>query len=172
MFLIMKLNSKNGFTIVELIVSMSLFVILFSITTGVFVQSLRTQRATVALIAANSNASLAIEQMAREMRTGKNFSQTSQQEIDFTNAKGEAVIYKLDSSFPVIEKSADGGITFKKITADNVLVKNLNFLLFTGSPADPYPPRITIIIQAGTNALQVSGVSINLQTTVSARVLK
>ncbi len=68
-----KLKTSNAFTIIELLVAMGLFIILMGITAGSFVKAMRTQRAIVALMAANDNASLTLEQIAREIRTGSNF---------------------------------------------------------------------------------------------------
>jgi len=159
------MNKRKGFTMVELLVSMSLFVIVISITSGVFIRSLRTQRISVALIAANSNVSLAIEQMAREMRTGQNFSVSGGSEISFTNASGEAVVYRLANS--AIERRIGTG-DYKKITASNVVIENLNFTLLSDSS---YSPRITITIGVSPANVSVSGIVINLQTTVSSRII-
>jgi prepilin-type N-terminal cleavage/methylation domain-containing protein len=63
-------NSRKGFTLVEVLVAMGIFVIVIAIATGGFVNSLRTQRQVASLISAQSNASLVLEQMAREIRTG------------------------------------------------------------------------------------------------------
>ena len=65
--------NKKGFTMIELLVAMGLFVVVMGIASTVFVQSLRAQRSIVALMAANDNASLSLEQMMREIRTGSNF---------------------------------------------------------------------------------------------------
>lgn len=154
------MDSRKGFTMVELLVSMSLFVIVISITSGVFIRSLRTQRVSVALIAANSNVGLAIEQMAREMRTGQSFSASGGSEITFTNAAGEPVSYRLNNS--AVERNA------KRITASNVIIDNLKFILL---PDPSYPPRITITIGVSPANVSVSGIVINLQTTVSSRII-
>jgi prepilin-type N-terminal cleavage/methylation domain-containing protein len=63
-------NSPKGFTLVEMLVAMGIFTIVVAIAIGGFINSLRTQRQVASLISAQSNASLVIEQMAREMRTG------------------------------------------------------------------------------------------------------
>lgn len=63
-------NNRKGFTLVELLVAMGIFTIVISIATGGFISSLRTQRQVASLISAQSNASLVLEQMAREIRTG------------------------------------------------------------------------------------------------------
>ena len=60
----------KGFTLVELLVAMALFSILMAIAAGGFVRALRSEREVSAMMAAESNVKLALEQMAREMRTG------------------------------------------------------------------------------------------------------
>ena len=160
------LNPNNGFTVVELLVSMSLFSIIVGIASGVFIQSMRAQRAVVALSAAVSNAQLTIEQMAREIRIGENFS-LSGGELNFTNAKGESIIYRLGAE--KIERGVNGN--FGPLTAENVSVKNLGFVLSGNLPDDGRPPKITLIMQIGTKGSQVENSMINLQVSVSSRVL-
>jgi len=62
-----------GFTIIEIMVAVSMFLILASFAIGGFVRIMRIQRQVSAIVASDSNVNLAIEQMAREMRTGSHF---------------------------------------------------------------------------------------------------
>ena len=71
-----KIHNK-AFTLVELLVAMSLFLILIGIATSGFIRVLRTQRAIVELMTINDNAVLTLEQMAREIRTGYHFVKNS-----------------------------------------------------------------------------------------------
>ncbi|MBU6141944.1 prepilin-type N-terminal cleavage/methylation domain-containing protein [Patescibacteria group bacterium] len=165
-----KIRRESGFTLVEMIVAMGLFLVVIAITTGAFIHILRTQHETVAILAAEGNSSSAIEQIAREVRTGQGFSVVNG-ELQFMNAQNDSVVYRVNSATSAIERSADGGTTFEPITADNVLVKNLQFVLFTGTAGNPYPPRITIVLQAGAAGSPFTDPVVNLQTTVSARTL-
>src|SRR3990172_10872392 len=89
-------GSRKGFTMIELIVAMGIFLILIAAATRGLVEALRTQRAIVALMAANDNASSVLEQMAREIRVGYNFqTNTSEDELTFVNAYNEIVTYLL-----------------------------------------------------------------------------
>ncbi len=63
-------NLCAGFTMIELLVGMSVFVIIIAITSGIFITSMRSNRTSVALISANSDAQLTLEQMARIVRKG------------------------------------------------------------------------------------------------------
>jgi len=154
---------------VELLVAMSLFIIFVVIASGSFVRALRSQRAIVALIAANDNASLAVEQMAREIRTGSNFS-LSGSDLVFTNANNVSVVYRLNDSIKVVEKN-EGGSGFKPITAANVRINSLNFYLRGQEMGDNYPPRITVSLNISPNIPTIQNISTSFQTTISARML-
>ena len=162
-------NSQKAFTMVELLVAMSLFVVFVVISTGGFVRALRTQRSIVALIAANDNVSLTIEQMTREIRTGSNFSLAGD-DLNFSNANNVQVMYRLNGSTNVIERN-ENGADFKPITATNVRINKLNFYLRGQLAGDGYPPRVTIVINISPNIPTIQNINASFQTTVSARNL-
>lgn len=176
------MKPEKGFTLIELLVAMTIFLIVTTIVSNVFIKSLRTQKAITALIAANDNISSALEQMTREMRTGKEFCGGNcplyADNIFFTNAHGEIVTYKLNSN--AVERQAVDPITglgdFYTITADNVTINRLNFYTtgsgnLTAGNADSLPTKITIILGANIRFPGASAdISVaNLQTTVTAR---
>jgi prepilin-type N-terminal cleavage/methylation domain-containing protein len=165
------LRGKSGFTIVEFMVAIGLFSVIVSIAVGGLANAIRTQRQIAALIAANSNVSFALEQMARDIRTGSAFTTTgSGSELDFTDPYGQSVAYRLNAG--KVEKNAGDG-NFQAITGDNAVVQYLNFTLLGNLPGDGYPPRITIIIGISPPA-NIAGVNqtvSRIQTTVSARQL-
>ncbi len=164
------MNRRSGFTIIELMMALSLFAVIASIASGVFIRSLRTQRSAVALIAATSNAGLALEQMAREMRTGRTFSGGGKT-LTFINAKSENITYRFNDTAGTLERSTDG-TTFHSLTGTDVRVVNTQFTLFTGSPGDRYPTRITIGLRVGVVNSTLAGTTVDLQTSVSSRVLE
>jgi type II secretory pathway pseudopilin PulG len=165
---------ENGFTLVEVLIAIASFIIIVSIIIGGFSGALHSQRQAIALLNANYNSSLVLEQMAREIRMGTNFcvNQTtpcSESQLVFTNAYGQKVVYRLNNSG--IEKSIDGGTSFKKITADDVVVDYLKFILSGQNFGDGKQTRITILLGIKSKESGVSGSVINLQTTISPRFL-
>ena len=167
-------KSKKGFTMIELLVAMTLFSFLMAVAAGGFVKAMRTQRAIVALMAVNDNASLTLEQMAREMRTGYHFKMISDTEIQFVSGYNELVSYRLNED-GAIERGITGAslvTDYEKITADNVKVTNLRFELRGASYGDGMQPRITIAISVTSPNSFLGNVSTNIQTTVSSRILE
>ena len=63
----------RSFTLVEMLVTVGLFAIIITIAVGSFLNAERTQRQVSSLISAQSNVSLVLEQMSREIRTGYYF---------------------------------------------------------------------------------------------------
>ncbi len=168
----MKNKKKHaGFTMVELLVAMGLFVILMGIATGGFIRTLRTQKAVVALMAANDNASLTLEQMTREIRTGYHFTKLSEAEFQFINADNVIVFYRFNEE--AIERGTSDALlskTYKKITADNVRINSFKISLLGDRSGDGYQPRITINISV-TGVNNYLGAFTDIQTTISSRVL-
>ena len=152
---------EAGFTIIELMVAMSLFVIVIGIASGTFIRSLRTQRQTVALMAANDNASFTLERMVREIRTGSAFSSGSGR-LAFTNYEDKPVEYLL----------VDGVVTRngRPLTASNVLVTYLSFYLTGADVGDGLSTRVTVRMGVSGRGALESFVT-RLQTTVASRVL-
>lgn len=173
-------KSCEGFTLVDLLVGIGLFAVVASIALGGLAGTLRTQRQVAALVAANNNVALALEQIAREIRTGHLFCADdpassrgtaslcpNSSVIAFINAKGETVSYRLSGG--TIEKGVGGA--FEQITGRNVLVRYLNFLLSGNSWNDGLQTRVTIAIGIGTKEPGTLDAVVRLQTTISPREL-
>ena len=163
---------NSGFTIVELLVAMGLFVILVGIATGGFIRALRTQRFIVGLMEANNNVSLALEQMAREMRTGYHFTKISGTELQFVNVNNVVVFYRLNAG--TLERGTSDpllAITYKKITADNVKITHFTVSLLGNNAGDGYPPRITIGLSVTGTGEYLEDIITNIQATISSRTL-
>ncbi len=168
---------ESGFTLIELMVATSVFLILVTLSTGVFIQTLRTQRTLSAVTAANESASQALEQIARETRTGYNFGLSLSDTLIFTSsqANNQTVGYKkignsIGRCLTVCVTDSD----FKAITPSNVMIEKLNFFYHGVNPADNAPPRVTIVMTVGSvNDPSLVGtgsdIQTNLQTTLSAR---
>ncbi len=151
---------------VELIVATGLFIVVVGAASGVFVNSLRSQRVLVALMAANDNASLSLEQMAREIRIGSGFATNLQKtELTFTSQRAGNVVYKFNSEENVIERN---GVA---ITGKNVKVYYLFFDLMGEEIGDGASTRVTIRVGVSAADKKALDIITPLQTTVSSRQL-
>lgn len=168
-------RAANGFTVVELLVAIGLFSVAVAIAAGGLITAMRAERQVVGLIAANSNVSLVLEQVARELRTGFDFCVNGLScpleaggmtaELSFRNARGEVVTYRREGE--AVVRGVDG--TFSVLTAGNVSVRHLMFRIAGYVPGVDLQPRITITIGVGTTERGAAGTTVTLQTTVSSR---
>lgn len=160
--LVMIRNSRSrGFTIIELLVSTGLFVVLVSLASGAFIQALRTQRIVTNLSISMNDVSFVIEQIAREVRIGLNFSGGGNT-LSFTNSDNNLVSYSLIGNG--IQR-CEGGC--KIITSPDVKIDRLEFIVKGQNSGDGLPPRVTILI----SVVGEKDIRVYLQTTISSRIL-
>lgn len=163
-----KLKDKKGLTLIELIVAIGVFGLVVSMAFGIFVLAIVSQRRIIALRNVEDSIRFTMESMAREIRTGKNFS-GGVGSLSFTNAKGESVIYRLNGS--IVEKSSDGGANYSAVTGSETTVNYLNFYLMGQVPGDGLQPRVTITTGA-TSRVGNQSADLRVQTTISERFLQ
>ncbi len=168
MFIQKKYNKESGLTLIELIVAIGIFGLVVSMVFGIFVLAVISQRRIIALRNVEDNSRFTIESMAREIRTGKNFS-SGVGSLSFTNAKGEAVIYRLNGG--IVEKSSDGGVNYSAVTGSEANVNYLNFYLMGQAAGDSLQPRVTITMGA-TSQVGNQSANLKVQTTISGRFLQ
>lgn len=179
------LDLVTGFTIMELLVAMSVFAIVIAVAVGIFDNSLRGERRLVSLMSVQNNMNAALEEMAREMRGGYLFTETSPvgsctSTISFLSPTGQGTTtYALLSGainrtgyYPSLGSS----LTTRE-TGTDVKVDNLCFMVNQYGMSTSYdacsPWRITILASVEPAVQNPSSLiqPFNIQTTVSSRVL-
>ena len=164
--------SRRGLTLVELLVAMALFITIMIMVSVIFITAIRSERGITALIAANDNVFLTLEQMAREIRVGRGFTVSIlPPKITFTNTVGDIIEYAYDSSGSLISRSVNGGPA-EKITADNVNIRNFKIIPKGEGVPDGFPTRITLTLSVGTLGVpSVANAFTDIQTTITVRNL-
>lgn len=175
---------KNGagFTLIEILVVITIFSILIAAVVGIFVSVIRIQRYYLASQQLLNQTSYAMEYMSRFIRmaqkaddntcisTGTNYQLSdSLTGLKFLNYHGECQEFSLSNgqiyqNFPKIPGSA------LALTSDELEVTEFNFYVNGESENDEIQPRVTIYLEA--EAVNASPrPKIRLQTTVSQREL-
>ena len=178
-----KKNNNAGFTLIEVMVAVSIFATVVIIGIGSLITVNKAYDQSKAQRVVIDNVSFVLDSMAREIRTGGrytddsnptapgDFSVASTSEFSFESYDGEEIWYYLDDSdplFPVIVKSIDGDLFV--LTPASIKVQKLRFLIDEGDQANPRQPYVTIQITAeGSDSGQRS--SVTMQTSVSQRLL-
>ncbi|MEK7177044.1 MAG: type II secretion system protein [Patescibacteria group bacterium] len=181
-------NKKNkGFTLVELLVAIALFITIMTVSMSSIVGILDANRKSRSLKTALSNLNLAMESMAKEMRFGTNYHCGSTGTITTPQncAGGGTFVSFLSSDNLQITYSTTTTTLYKQVwpnyptppappfiavTASEIIMDSVTFYTFGSDSSDTLQPKIIIRIigHAGT----IKGRSdFTLQTLVSQRFL-
>lgn len=170
------IQDNKGTTLIEMLISLSIFAIFIAIAIGGFVQSISNQRILLKLSEATDNASLTLEQITREVRVGTAFvtnGDGSVLEFDRPDEDGGGLVtkhvrYEWDSIQKSIMRSVDNG-TPQKMTADSIEVSSFGASVRERQGESGPPYLVTLVI--GVSASEKGrSFSTYLQTSMSGRV--
>lgn len=189
---IKKKERAEGFTLVELLVAMSVFLVVVTVAVAVFVSALKGERYLTEQMAVNNTMGLVLEQMTREIRTGYQFSAFGSP-CGNGGSTGIAFFNSQDSS-PTggnatttyafigsgIRREELGAADASKnttaiITSSNVNVVRACFTVLvdntTGTRTACNPPRVVITAEVASNTPTANAPSAFMETTASSRIL-
>ena len=175
-----KLNSK-AFTLIEVLVAISIFAIVISAPTGFFISSLKAQRKALKSQELLDNTSYAVEYMSRALRMAKkdingdcigassNFENPDgKSTVKFLNYKNQCQKFFLVNN--QLKEEKNGQEHF--LTSDKLEITSLKFELVGQSQTDNLQPKVTISLKIqGKDPLPEIIPKINIQTTISQRNL-
>ncbi|KKT66972.1 MAG: hypothetical protein UW61_C0019G0002 [Candidatus Curtissbacteria bacterium GW2011_GWC1_44_33] len=170
---------RRGFTLVELMVAMSIFIIVMTISMGSILGVFDANRKSRSLKIVLNNLNLAVESMSKEMRFGKNYhcgsgTVTVPQNcpggdtlMSFLSSDNIQITYRLNNQ--TIEKKLDNG-DYIAVTAPEIVIDNLTFYTVGAGASNTLQPKVIIKIQSHAG-LGADRSDFTLQTLVSQRVL-
>jgi len=177
----------KGFTLIELMTSISIFLIIMTISMGAILSIFTANDKVGNLKTSMDNLNLAVETMSREIRFGSRYHcgtgvlsvpencTGGTLQLSFLSNNGEQIVYKPGTNpdgTNNILKSVDGGATFVAVTAPEISIQNFIFYVTGATKTNPeYQPRLVIIIKGQVGAKASSQTSFNIQTEVSQRLL-
>ena len=177
------LNKNKGLTLIEILVTALIFSIVIGAGMGVFVSAIRLQRYNLDHQQLLSQASYAVEYMARAIRmtvkddgfcgfAGQNYRVSDEnRKIEFKNYKGECQEFFWDTSDNQLKVFKE--IIFGEpllLTSDDFEITSFNFQVSGDNPGDNVQPRVTV-------SMDIKGKGpgqqprIKIQTTISQRNL-
>ncbi len=190
-----KRNPTNkGFTLVEMIVSVGLFVAVFIAISGSFLSIIGSYKKVMAERTNVDNLGTAIESMVRGIKTGMTYHCGSGPNWDvaqdcpggstylaFEKARGDTtnasdqVVYRFSGG--VLEKSNDGAATFSPVTEQTNMIRVTGIKFYVRGAAlsllhggDINPPRVTIVIKGTSGLDPAKASSFSVQTTIVQRL--
>jgi prepilin-type N-terminal cleavage/methylation domain-containing protein len=182
-----KNNNEKGFTLIEIMVSIAIFVVLVTVALGSIASIFDANRKSQSLKDIMTNLNFAVETMTREMRFGTNYHcgsngtltlpqncSSGDSFISFLSSSNQQLVYRLNSSTHQLEESQDGGSTYLGVTAPEINVQAVNFYVLGagGGSSSGSQPRVIILIRGFAGVKQTTQSTFSLETTVSQRILK
>lgn len=168
-------KAERGFTLVEILVSIAIFLVIMTISMGSVVTIMDANRKSGSLKVVMTNLNFALEIMSREIKFGDTYGcsistcSSGDTTINFTSSDGLDTVYRLNSGR--IEKSTNAGASFQTITAPEMSIQDLRFYIFGYNTGDGIQPRVLISVRGFSGTKPSSQSSFFLQTTVSQRIL-
>ncbi len=171
-------NFQKGFTLIELMTSISIFIVVMMISMNSILGVFDANRKSRSLKTVMSNLNITIETMSKEMRYGSNYHCGSSGTftipqncpsgdtlVSFLSSDNEQITYRLNGTF--IEKEVDGA-GYVPLTAPEVTIQNLTFYVLGAGANNLLQSKANILIRgrAGSGKDQSD---FTLQTLVSQR---
>jgi len=184
-----------GFTLIEMMVSLGLFMIVLSVSMGALLSMIDSNRKTQSLRSAMDNLNLAMEEMARNIGQGRTYHCGTSDMITPNSIKNEQdcpfgedyflaieahsgnstiatdqFVYRLDPlDTGRLQKSINSGQDFKDVTAPEINIEYLVFYVFDEDTPDNESPRVVIVIGGKAGNKENTQSEFNVQTTVTQR---
>ncbi len=190
-----KENAAHGFTLIEMIVSVSIFIVIMLMIVGALISLDNAARKARAVRLVTDNLSAAVDSMSRNIRMGSTFhcgcevtaaAYATPNDCAFTDNSGnggqacfafegqkgdsanpaDQIVYQLSSNH--IQRSVDGGTTFLDLTAPELTVTDLRFFVY-GSTVNQDQPVVTMLLRGVAGITVKDKTNFNIQTTISGR---
>jgi len=177
-FKIQNSKFKCGFTLIEMVVAVSLFTVVVIISTGALMTIINANRKARSMQTVMDNLNFAMENMSRNLRTGYSYECGGSQgncpngkdNIVFIDQNGDSVEYEfLESDGLGSITISKNGVTPKSITSSEVDIDGLLFYVTGLDSSDKKQPLVTISISGTAGVKEETKTAFDIQTTISQR---
>lgn len=160
-------KGNAGFTLIEMIVSLSLFISVMTVAASSMLSIIDANRKSQATNTAVDNLNFVIDEMSRSLRTGKNWVVSSDgKTVSFQTQTGAAATYYLENEQIKVQAGLETG---QALTDPNLVVDVLRFYL------DPQPltaqPFLHLLLRTHVSDKAKYRSDVNISTTISQRTL-
>ena len=164
-------KKQKAFTLVEVLVSVSLFAMAIIALSQVYISVIRSERVAYALLNSENNIRNSLEIMARSIRLGKDFERTGNgRKICFEyflEEHWQKTCYRFNESQDTLEKLSEDG-PFVSILDPELKVNHLQFYIKGG---DSDSQASIIIVMEVSTQVRKQEYLFNLQTSITPRYL-
>ena len=170
------MKKQSGFTIIELVIVISLAAGVFGVASGVFVQAIKMQRRAFFIQRVQETLGFALESMAREIRVSTlttantNCPASPSQTLSISHPLNGNINYFLSGTD--LHRRLSGAGIDTILNSAGTKIDRLGFCVSGNTVGDQTQPRVTILLTISNGSANPdNNISINIQTTVSQRLL-
>ena len=177
------MNTKNGFTLIEMIVAVGLFTVVMLAGVGALLSMVDANKKAQTLRTVMDNLNFAVENVTRSMRVGVDYHCGTLGDINtprdcptdgdsfiaFHNSNGDLVIFRLTNGS--IERSTDDGANYFAITSPQITIDSLVFYVRGAPFVDGLQPRVLMVVKGTAGVKEKTQTTFSLETTISQRLL-
>jgi type II secretory pathway pseudopilin PulG len=162
---------KAGFTLIEVIVASTIFIIVMTIASGTLLGIITANSKAQSISSVMTNLSFALDNMINELRDGENYQCTGDpcDSVSFDSSAGVVVTYDYDATNQSITEKV-GSADAVPLTAEDVHVEQLDFYV-RGVGDDGLQPRVLMVVRGYAGNKPSVRSSFSMQTTATQRKL-
>lgn len=175
--------SSRGFTIVEMLVSISLFTVVVLVAVGALTTVTTANKKVQSVRTVMDNLNFATESLARSLRAGQTYhcgttgtltdpndcTSSGESSMAFQSEDGRTFVIRQNGT--VLQKSTDGGSAFLDITSPDVEISNVQFFVSGATLGDSRQPRVLFVVEGTAGIRDADKTDFRLQTTVTQRII-
>jgi len=162
---------KRGFTLVEVLVSVGIFLLTIMAISQIFITVIRSERVAYALLNSENNIRNNLELMARTIRMGKNFNPSpDDKELCFDyylENQWQNLCYKFNPGSEDLEKSLNNG-DYYSLLDPQIQVVSGNFYKIGGTPTSQWLFIIQLEVQVKVRGIEYP---FHVETAVASRYI-
>lgn len=165
----MRYKKSKGFTLIELVVAIAIFIVIISIILSLFVTGLKGHRKVMAIQNVQENGLFLLEFIAKEIRMSEIRDVTpngNSASLYIKRADGENITYSFSGG--TVDRTSPS--TSGPLNSGEVSVSGSFYIMGIGD--DNQQPRVTIVMKVETVGKAEEKSEISIQTTLSPRNLE
>ena len=160
---IKKTITNHGFTLLEMVIALGIFIVLFSLTLGIYSYALKAEQRTIQASKLQKEAQLIMEILAKQIRRSKvdyvyyggSIAPAGVSNLALLDNKGNQTVFRFNSgnnSLDVCTQDCEVAGIFTAIPSQDVSVDSLTFFIspatnpFTLSAPPSEFPRVTVVM--------------------------
>jgi prepilin-type N-terminal cleavage/methylation domain-containing protein len=164
-------KNQQGFTLVEMLVSIALFSIVIVVCMGSILTIVDVNRKSQSLSIVMNDLNFVLESMTRSIKTGE-ITDFSNDDITIIDQNGREIIYRFNNG--KIERSIGTPAEYISLTSNQIEITQAGFYVFDNNinpSTDNLQPRVLISLTGEVNITERVNSAFKIQTTVSQRNL-